>query len=265
MPGLRQFPRLAVDRDGSEVEFGRGAACQKHFAEMAGEAEAAHIRHRGGAVRGQNLRRCAPRLAHAGDRLRNRGGRGVAAHMGGEQDAGSDRLGEDERIAGAQPALAQDAAGGDLAVDREAERGFGTFGRMPAGQRDPLAVEAGARAGEHLKQRLLGLGRRSGRHHRDGERVERRAAHGENVVERVVRCDLAEHIGVVDDAAEQVDRGDDVSTAGRRRPDGGIVRRREADRHAATGRFRRQPRQGPPQRAGPDLGGAAPAAHFILA
>ncbi len=92
------------------------------------------------------------------------------------------------------------------------------------------------------------------------EREVRRVAHGENIIERVFGGDLAEHIRS-SMAAEQVDQRDDVGAASRWRPHGGIVRRCKADRQTIAQRFRRQPRQCPPQRAGADLGGAAAAAH----
>src|SRR6266446_6948413 len=43
--GYREIARALIERDRRKVEFGRGAARLEHLAEMAGEAEAAHIGH----------------------------------------------------------------------------------------------------------------------------------------------------------------------------------------------------------------------------
>jgi hypothetical protein len=147
----------------------------------------------------------------------------------------------------------------DLAGDREAERKL-ALARMAADQRHTLAVEAGARAGEQLEQRLLDLSRGSRRHHRGRERVARLAAHREHVVERMVRGDLAEDIR----SSMKARKKSTVCTRclPRRRDHGGIVRRVEADDTS----FRARRREAGRARAttGPaDLGGASAAAHLI--
>src|SRR5712671_922444 len=89
--GYREIARALIERDRRKVEFGRGAARLEHLAEMAGEAEAADVRHGSSAVGAEDLRRSARGLAHPGDGLRNRSRPCATAHQGGEQDARTDR------------------------------------------------------------------------------------------------------------------------------------------------------------------------------
>ena len=59
----------------------------------------------------------------------------LPAHIGGEQGAGADRLREDQRVAGLEPALAEDGGAIDQSVDGKAERKFRAFAGMPAHER----------------------------------------------------------------------------------------------------------------------------------
>jgi hypothetical protein len=91
---------------------------------------------------------------------------------------------------------------------------------QPAGRAN-LRVRGREDLREHLDRQVLGEGR-------DREGEQRRAAHGEDVVERVRRRDRTVVVGLVDDRGEEVEREDDralvVDAVDRR-----VVRGREAD------------------------------------
>ena len=133
---------------------------------------------------------------------------------------------------------------------------------MSADQRHPFAVETGARAGQKLEQRLLDLGGGARRHDRGRQRMTRHAAHREDVAQRMVGGDLAEHIRIVDEGAKKIDSLHQMAALTRcnhRR----IVGRVEADDHIVAAR-RRKPRQRARQRSGADLRRAAAAAHASI-
>src|SRR5260370_24066165 len=98
------------------------------------------------------------------------------------------------------------------------------------------------------------------RHHGDGKRMARGAAHGKDIVEGVVRGDLTEYIGIIDEAAEQIDGCNDVVSTGWRRQHGRVVRCSKPDGYIIVDQRRTEARERPRQRAGPDLGGATAAA-----
>ena len=157
-PGLRELERARIERNGGRVELGARKARRQHLAEMPDQAEPRHVGHRRGAVVAQDRGRGPVRLAHGGERRLDPRGVRARPHRAGEQHAGAERPCEDQRVTRLEPALADDALRRDLAGDREAERKL-ALARMTADQRHALAVEAGARAGEQLEQRLLDLPR----------------------------------------------------------------------------------------------------------
>ena len=94
----------------------------------------------------------------------------------------------------------------DGADDREPVLRLGVANRVAAGEdrarRTNALVGAGEHLAEHLDRKLL---REGG----DREREQRRAAHGEDVVQRVRRGDRAERPRIVDERREEVDREDE--------------------------------------------------------
>ena len=111
------------------------------------------------------------------------------------------------------------------ADDREAVLRLGVANRVPAREQPArgahLRVGRGEDLGEHLDRQILG-------ERRDRQREQRRAAHREDVVQRVGRSDRAVVAGLVDDGWEEVEGEDDRALVVDA-IDGGVVRRREAD------------------------------------
>jgi hypothetical protein len=100
---------------------------------------------------------------------------------------------------------------------------FGSTSRIvcPPASSAHLLVRGSEDGGEHLRRQLLREGC-------DRKREQRRAAHGEDVVERVRRRDRAVVAGVVDDGREEVEREDQCPLVVEP-VDGRVVGRREAD------------------------------------
>ena len=94
----------------------------------------------------------------------------------------------------------------DHADDREPVLRLGVANRVPACEDRARCANSLVGAGEHLAEHLDRelLGKRG-----DGEREERRAAHREDVVQRVRRRDRTEGSRIVDERWEEVDREDD--------------------------------------------------------
>ena len=154
-----------------------------------------------------------------GDRL------GPSSAAAGEHDAGAERLGQHEGVAGPGPALGEDAVGVDEALHGEPE--------------DRLLRADGVAAGDHtagvghdlggggqdgrdgLDRQLLGEGG-------DVEREDDRPAHGEHVAAGVGRGDGAEVGGIVDERREEVGGRHEGQVVGQPE-DGGVVERRQAD------------------------------------
>ena len=147
-------------------------------------------------------------LDHRRDRCveRSFGGAAVALNRL-EDDAGSERLRQVEAIARTcAPPSARSASG--CTVPTTASPYFGSTSRIvcPPARIAPAACTRSpapaSTSAEHLGRKLFG-------ERRDGEREQRGAAHGEDVVERVRRGDRAERARVVDQRREEVDREDD--------------------------------------------------------
>src|SRR4051794_39279752 len=100
----------------------------------------------------------AGRLEHRGDRLLDPGWLRGPTHVGGQQRAGPERLGEDEPVAGPEPALAQDALRLDPAVDREAERQLCPFRAVAANELRTRRLQHLEPATQELVEILLDYG-----------------------------------------------------------------------------------------------------------
>ena len=230
---------------------------------MPGETEAGHVGHRGHAVGNQSGRSRLVRTAHLVERGRNPLGARARLHRGREQDAGAERPGQHQCIAGPQSRFAENLDRLDIAGHRQSERQFRALAGMTADQRNAVAVEAGACAGQKLEQGFPDLaGARRGN---DGgrQRVTRLAAHGVDVAQRMVGGDLAEHIRIVHERAEEIDGLHQVAPRAWRRHRG-IVGRVEADHHIGSQGWRKA-RQRARQRVRPDLRATATAPHVLEA
>ena len=148
---------------------------------MSGEAEARHIRHRMGLA--QDAGGAVLRADHGGVAGRDIGAAGKAAHRGGQDHAGAEGPGQDQRIArscaGEGEWLAREQAG-----EGEADGELVTLRGMPAG-------DGGAGSADHLgsgghdlgKGAGLELGRHGGQDQAD-EGGLRRGAHGPDIARR---------------------------------------------------------------------------------
>ena len=216
----------AVDRGQPlRLEHDADAAAIGDLVRVAEQPEAGHV---GDGVRRERPEHVGSLLvqrAHPADRALERLRAGDAALDAGHDQPGSERLREEERVAGPRAVLRPDAIGMNGADDGEPVLRLGVANRVsareqPAG-RAHLRVGRGEDLGEHLDRQLLG-------ERGDREREQRRPAHREHVVQRVRRGDRAVVAGVVDDRREEVEREDDRALVVDA-IDGGVVRRREPD------------------------------------
>ena len=127
----------------------------------------------------------------------------IAALVAGHDQAGAERLGQEERVAGAGAVLGPDRVWVDHADDCEPVLRLGVADRVASSQKAAGGTDLGIGGGkdlrEHLHRKLL-------RKCRDREREQRRAAHRKHVVERVRRRDRAVVARVVDDGRKEVER-----------------------------------------------------------
>ena len=226
---------------------------------MAEQAEAGDVGTRPGAAGEQAPGAVLVRLQHRAQRAFDPPALGLEPHVGGEQGAGAERLGEDQPVAGRHAALAHDPAALREAVDRKAQGELRPLAGMAADQRRIGPVQDLQRAGHHLGKILLDLGLDAIGHGGDGQRRLGLGAHGEDVAERMVGRDLAEDVGVVDKRSEEID-GVDHHLAGGHLDDGGVIGLVKPDQHVVA-LDRVEPAQRALQYAGADLGAAAAAAH----
>ena len=163
--------------------------------------------------------------AHPADRALERLRAGDAALDAGHDQAGAERLRQEERVAGPRAALRPDVVRMNGADDGEPVLRLGVANRVSAREQPArlahLRVGGGEDLGEHLDRQLLG-------ERGDREREQRRASHREHVVQRVRRGDRAVVAGIVDDRREEVEREDDRALVVDA-IDRGVVRRREPD------------------------------------
>ena len=178
-----------------------------------------------------------------------------------KQRSGSHWLGENQHVAVAQAALAQDALEFviDQAIDREAQRQFAAFAGVSTYQRTAGSVEYIDRAVHHLQQQLLNLGVQARRDCCQRRCTLRFGAHRIQVPQRVVRCDLSEHIGVLDKGAEEV-HAMHQRLASRHTQHRCVIGRAQADQYIVA-RDRPQAAQRARQNARADLCAAATATH----
>ena len=244
-----------------QIKFGIDAGGFGHFDQVAEQAEAGEVGAGACAVGDQ-----AGDGGAVGDLHRFQRGVDPAAarfqlRVRGEQGAGADGFGQNQRVAGPQTALGHHAGQRfvDEAVDGEAQREFAAFAGMAADQRAAGFVEHGYRAGHHLEQGVLDLAFKPRRHRAYGGGGLRDGAHREYIAEGMVGGDAAEYPGVVDEGAEEIDRMHQ-RLARRHAQHGGIVGRVQADQHIVALDWMHL-RQRARQHTGADLGAATAAAH----
>ena len=149
----------------------------------------------------------------------------------GDEDAGPERLGQDEPVARPGAALAQQPVGMGGADDRQPVLRLRVADGVAAGERAAGLADLGRGAGEdlgqHVARQVLGEGR-------DRQREQDPAAHREDVGQGVGRGDLAERPRVVDERREEVERADDREVVADA-VDGGVVGRVEAGDQVGAG------------------------------
>ena len=121
----------------------------------------------------------------------------------GRDDAGANRLGQEQRVAGHGPRIRQHARRMDLAGHRVAELDLRVLDRVSAEQRDAGLGQLVETAGEDpLQDGAVGVFRKRG----DRQRGERPAAHRVDVAQRVGGGNLPVDERIVDDWREEIDR-----------------------------------------------------------
>ena len=201
----------------------------------------------------QTLSRGLVGVDHRGDRGINPAPPGGPPHVGGEQGAGADRLGQNQRIARAQAPLGHDNRQVLVhqAVDGETQGQFLSLPGMAANQRAAGFVEHRHGTRHHLEQGVLDLPFQPRRYSRNGCRCLRLRPHGKHVAQRMVGRYPAENPGIVDEGPEEIDRLD--ARHARRHPNhGGIVRCVQSYQHLIA-LNRMHPGQRARQHAGPDF------------
>ncbi len=229
----------------------------EHLAQVAGEAEARDVRARpreaprdlrGGAVGAEHraLRGREPRAPREAARVRR------------EDDAGAERLRQQEHVAPGEPALwKRRSARRQIAQHREAHRELGAERAVSPHEGDRERVELAADAGQRLGERFL---RAALGHGHPGERVARRAALRVDVRDRIQRRHPTYEPWVVGEGAKAVDGGEQ-DVAARRAQGRRVVGLREPEQHARIGRGGRERAQRGREAGRGDLRGAAAAAH----
>ena len=243
-PGCGELERAGKRRQRVCVEDDPDAGAKRRLVGVAEQPEAGHVGDRVRRERPQRVGRVAVQLAHGGDRGLERAVRRASLAHRLEDEAGAERLRQQDGIAGLCAALPPHPVGVHRPDDGEPVLRLLVADRVAAGEDCPgLARRLGRSredVTEHGDRQLL---REGG----DREREQRSAAHREHVVEGVRRGDPAERSRVVDHGREEVHREDDrrlSRRAGRprRRPPG---RGRRGDRAPPWGRSpRAAPRAG---------------------
>ncbi len=170
---------------------------------MAEQAEAGDVGDRPGAGLARQLRGLRVETHHArGGRGHLVGGRLVVLERGGD-DAGTERLRQQQPIAGPCAALALELVGVERADHHQAVLGLAVAHRVAAGDRDAGLARLLGAAAQDLARDLhrQGVGQR-----RDVEGQQRPRAHRVDVAQAVGGGDGAVGVGVVDDRGEEVDR-----------------------------------------------------------
>ena len=224
--------RPGKERNRPGVDLQADAALVRHLAGVPEQPEAGDIgrgvdaarrsrRLGGGAVEGQHRRRGG---------LDVLGARFLVLERGGD-DAGADRLGQEEDVARERAGLGPDLVGMDRAGDDQPELRLGIGDGVPAGDDraglGDLLRRALEDGGDHVRRQVL-------REPGDIEREEDRAAHGVDVAHAVGGGDGAVGPGVVDDRGEEIDRLHDRQI-GRKAIDRGVVAGLETDDEIRVG------------------------------
>jgi hypothetical protein len=145
-----------------------------------------------------------------------------------EQSASANGLGQDQRITGAKPAFTHDFVGVDQAVNGKAQCKFPAFTCVATDQRAACFVQNLNGAGHHLKDNILHLGFNTVRHGGDGCGALGFCAHGKHITQRVIGCNAAKGVRVINEGAEKV-HGVNYRFAWRNFQNRRIVRRVQAD------------------------------------
>ncbi len=225
MPRRGERARAGQERQALGDEDEAHAARMRHLVAVPEEAEAGDVGAGVDLEASEHARGRGVERRHALDRGRVLGRAPRAALERRRDDPRAEGLGEDERVAGSGPDVAQDAVGVHESGHRHTVL--------------DLLVDDGV-AAEHHHACLLGLGEAAaqdvgedleGDVLREARHVERRlrlAPHGVDVGERVGGRDRAELEGVVDDRREEVD-GLHERQVGRDTEHPGVVGGRGAD------------------------------------
>ncbi len=198
--GVGESAGEELDRGG--VDFEGDVAGERHFAGVAEEAEAGYVGTGAGAGFEHTFAGNVIEPEHGvlgGLRVF---GAGDAAFDGGGDDAGAQRFGEDERVAGERAGVGEDARGVDRAGDGVAELDVFFVDGVAADQGAAGFVDFFGAAAENLFEDGEVAGSGVGE---DGEGGERARAHGVDVAQGVGGGDGAEGVGIVDDGGEEVD------------------------------------------------------------
>ena len=125
--------------------------------------------------------------------------------MGSEQGPGTDGLGQQQSVSGPQAALAHDVIRINQPVDRKAQCQLAAFAGMAADQRAAGFIQHFHGAGHHLVNHVFHLGLYAIGHGRNGGSTLSFGAHGKHVAQGVIGGNPAEHIGVVNKGAKEID------------------------------------------------------------
>ena len=122
----------------------------------------------------------------------------------GPDDAGAERLGEEQDVARLRAGIGEDSSGINRTGDRVAELDFPILDRVPSEERDTgpaQRIEAAAKNGADRRA----IDPFSGEA-RNGERRQRTSAHRVDVAQRVGGSDLTIGVRIVDDRGKEIDR-----------------------------------------------------------
>ena len=243
-------------RDRLGIEHGVHIGGAQHFEKVAEEAEPGHVGAGGGAICQQTGGGGGRGLHHRRDRALDDARRRNPARIGREDHPGAERLGQDQPVAGAQPALAQQLPRPRSPGHGKAESQLGTLGTVPADQHGSRRFEHVEPAAQHVKEVVLDDRRARRRQGGDRQRALRRAPHRVDVAERMSGGDPSEQIGVVDHRAEEIDGLQQWRRTGER-DQRGVVRAVEPDHHRVA-RRRLQPLHDPASTAAGTLAAQPP-------
>ena len=157
---------------------------------------------------------------------------GDAVLDGGADDAGSDRFGEDEKVADGGAGVREDAIGMDAAGDGEAELGLGVVDGVSADDGDAGLFTEGVAAADDLGEdgeREIVAGEAD-----EVEGSEGIGAHSVYVAQGVGGGNASEIVRVVDDGGEEIGGHDEGEIVGDP-VHAGIVTADDADEHVGIG------------------------------